>query len=66
MVDGYGPKSRGLELAARGEALRWYVDGAPIAEANGQVVWRPGFPGFYRITAIDAHGRQTTARVRIR
>ncbi|HEY3948922.1 penicillin-binding protein 1C [Phenylobacterium sp.] len=66
MVDGYGAKSRGLELAARGEGLRWYVDGVPLAEANGQVVWRPDFPGFYRITAIDGRGRQATARVKVR
>jgi penicillin-binding protein 1C len=66
MVDGYGPNSRGLELAARGEALHWYVDGAPIAETNGQVIWRPDASGFYRVTAIDAHGRETTARVHIR
>ena len=42
------------------------MDGAPIAEANGQVVWRPDFPGFYRITAIDARGRQAVARVKVR
>ncbi len=66
MVDGYGPKSRGLALAARGDRVRWYVDGQPLAEADGQVVWRPDYPGFYRIAAIDERGRQTTARVRIR
>ena len=66
MVDGYGPKSRGLALAARGDRLRWYVDGQPLAEADGQVVWRPEYPGFYRVAAVDDHGRQTIARVRIK
>jgi penicillin-binding protein 1C len=66
MVDGYGAGSRGLALAGRGDNLRWYVDGAPLAEANGQVVWRPDYPGFYRIVAVDSRGRQAAARVRVR
>lgn len=66
LVDGYGPGSRGLALAARGDRLRWYVDGQPLAEAEGQVVWRPAYPGFYRVAAVDGHGRQAIARVRIR
>ena len=66
MVDSYGPQSRGLALAARGDRLRWYVDGQPLAEADGQVVWRPEYPGFYRIAAVDDHGRHATARVRIK
>jgi penicillin-binding protein 1C len=66
MVDSYGEKSRGLALAARGDGVRWYVDGQPIAEANGQTVWRPDYPGFYRIAAVDSHGRQTSARIRVR
>ena len=66
MVDGYGPASRGLALAALGDHLRWYVDGSPIAEANDQVVWRPAYPGFYRIVAMDEHGRAATSHVRIR
>jgi penicillin-binding protein 1C len=66
MVDGYGARSRGLALAGRGENLRWYVDGSPLAESNGQVVWRPDYPGFYRIVAVDSRGRQVTARVHVR
>jgi penicillin-binding protein 1C len=66
MVDGYGPGSRGLELAAHGENLSWYVDGRPIAAANGQVVWRPDGPGFYRIAVVDGRGRQSIARVKVR
>ena len=66
LVDGYGPNSRGLALAGRGDSLRWYVDGAPLAEANGQVVWRPAYPGFYTIVAVDRAGRQIATHVRIR
>ena len=66
MVDGYGPKARGLALAARGDRLRWYVDGQPLSETDGQVVWRPDYPGFYRVAAVDERGRQAVARVRIR
>ena len=66
MVDGYGPRSRGLELAARGENLSWYVDGHPLAASNGQIVWRPDGPGFYRIAVVDGRGRQEVAHVRVR
>jgi penicillin-binding protein 1C len=65
MVDGYGPASRGLALAARGDNLRWYVDGSPLTAANGQVVWRPAYPGFYRLVAMDDRGRAAIARIRI-
>ncbi len=66
MVDGYGAKSRGLAMAARGDHLRWYVDGVPLSEANGQVVWKPDYPGFYKIEAVDSRGREATSHVRIR
>jgi penicillin-binding protein 1C len=66
LVDGFGPGSRGLALAARGDNLRWYVDGTPVRETDGQSVWRPDYPGFYRIVAMDEQGRQASARVRIR
>jgi penicillin-binding protein 1C len=66
LVDGYGPRSRGLALAARGDNVRWYVDGTPLNETNGQAVWRPYAPGFYAIAAVDAQGRQTMARVTVR
>ena len=66
VVDGYGKGSRGLALAARGDGVRWYVDGQPLAEANGQTIWRPEYPGFYRVAAVDSRGRQSSARVRIR
>ena len=66
-VDTLGPAARGLTLAARGEGLSWYVDGAPLrAEVGGSVVWRPEAVGFYRVTVVDAAGRSTEARVRVR
>jgi penicillin-binding protein 1C len=66
LVDGYGPGSRGLVLAAHGDDLSWYVDGRPLASANGQVVWRPDGSGFYRIAVVDGRGRQAVAQVRVR
>jgi penicillin-binding protein 1C len=66
MVDGYGRGSRGLVLAAHGERLHWYVDGQPLAETNGQAIWRPAASGFYRIAVVDGRGRQAVARVRVR
>ena len=66
-VGGLGPGSRGLALAAQGEGLSWYVDGAPIApDAAGKVIWRPPAPGFFHLEVIDAEGRKAQARVRIK
>jgi len=65
-ADGLGPGARGLALAARGEGLRWYVEGRPLAtDASGQAVWRPAAPGFYRLEVTDSEGRKAKARVRI-
>jgi penicillin-binding protein 1C len=66
IVEGYGPKSRGLALAARGENLRWYVNGAPLNEGDTQAIWRPDYPGFYSLAAVDDQGRSSTSRVRVR
>ncbi len=67
-VGGLGPGSRGLALAAQGEGLAWYADGAPIAadKDTGKVVWRPRTPGFYRLSVVDGQGRRAEARVRVR
>jgi penicillin-binding protein 1C len=67
-VDAVGPKARGLVMAANGQGLTWYVDGAPLSPeaATGRVVWRPMAAGFYRIVVIDEAGRKVEAKVRIR
>jgi penicillin-binding protein 1C len=67
-VEATGPKGRGLALAARGEGLRWFVDGAPLSAdpVSGTVVWRPNSAGFYRLSVVDAQGREARARVRVR
>ncbi|QUD87025.1 penicillin-binding protein 1C [Phenylobacterium montanum] len=67
-ADGLGPKSRGLVLAAAGQRLTWYVDGAeqPADQASGQVVWRPAAAGFYHLQVVDDQGRAVTARVRVK
>jgi penicillin-binding protein 1C len=66
-VEAVGPTARGLALAARGEGLSWYVDGAPLTpEPHGTVIWRPDAPGFYRVAVVDAEGRSAEARVRVR
>jgi penicillin-binding protein 1C len=74
LVDGYGAASKGLALAARGEKLTWYVDGARVAGAGGaglegadtQAIWRPQAPGFYAVTAVDDRGRRATAKIRVK
>ena len=67
-VDALGPKARGLVLAAEGEGLTWYVEGAPLDldPVSGRAIWKPAAPGFYRLTVVDAQGRKAAARVRIR
>jgi penicillin-binding protein 1C len=67
-VDSFGPKARGLSLAAGGEALNWYVDGAPLAPdpVSDRVIWRPRGAGFYTVTVIDGSGRKAQARVQVK
>ncbi len=67
-VDALGEGSRGLVLAARGEDLRWYAEGAPLDPdpVTGRVIWRPAAPGFHTLAVVDAAGREARAKVRIR
>ncbi len=68
-VEAYGPRARGLVLAAGGaENLAWYVGGQRLSPdpVSGQVVWRPESPGFYDLSVVDPDGRAARARVRIR
>jgi penicillin-binding protein 1C len=67
LVDAFGPRSRGLALSARGDGVRWYVDGTPLAPGigGGLTIWRPSGPGFYTLIAIDSRGREAKARVRL-
>jgi penicillin-binding protein 1C len=55
-------------LAAEGEGVSWYVDGAPVNPdpLTGKTVWRPAAAGFYRLEVIDQAGRKTTAQVRVK
>lgn len=61
-------EDRGFVLAARGEgALSWYADGEPIPiDPGGAPVWTPQGPGFYALSVVDAAGRETRVRVRVR
>jgi penicillin-binding protein 1C len=67
-VDGVGPGARGLVLAAAGDGLSWYVDGAPLSPdpTTGRVVWKPAAPGFYKLRVVDSAGREANAKVRIK
>jgi penicillin-binding protein 1C len=67
VADGFGAASRGFVLAAGGQGLAWYVDGAPVAAdpVSGKPIWRPPGPGFYRISVVDAAGRAAFAKVRV-
>jgi penicillin-binding protein 1C len=67
-LDTLGAKGRGLVLAARGDGLKWFIDGDPLDPdpVSGRVVWRPLSGGFYRVTVVDNAGRQATARVHVK
>ena len=67
-VEALGAQSRGLVLAAQGEGLTWYVEGAPLDPdpVSGRAIWRPAAPGFYKLSVVDAQGRRAQARVRIK
>jgi penicillin-binding protein 1C len=70
LITEYGPQSRGVALAARGgrQPLSWYAEGEPVRaeETSGRVIWRPSTPGFHEVSVVDAEGRRTLARVRVR
>lgn len=61
-------EGRGFVLAGQGaSSLAWYADGLPvIRNAAGDPVWYPDGEGFFEISAVDARGRETQSRVRIR
>jgi penicillin-binding protein 1C len=68
VADGFGPTARGFVLAAGGQGLAWYVDGAPVPAdpVSGKPLWRPPAPGFYRLTVTDAAGKSVEAHVRVK
>jgi len=67
-VAGFGPAARGLALAASGDRLSWYVDGAPLAPdpVSARVIWRPRGAGFYTVTVVDGENRRAQARVQVK
>src|SRR5262249_38365384 len=67
-LDAVGSMSRGLVLDARGQGLKWFVDGDPLDPdpVSGRVVWRPTSAGFYEVSVVDAQGRETAVRVRVK
>ncbi|MFC3267151.1 penicillin-binding transpeptidase domain-containing protein, partial [Camelimonas abortus] len=58
-----------LALRANGGTppLRWFVNGAPVGEADirRQSFWRPDGAGFARVSVIDARGASDSVQVRI-
>ena len=64
-----GGGAQRLSLKALGGQLplAWFVNGAPVAEAEfrRQSAWKPDGAGFARVTVIDAAGATDSASVRI-
>ena len=56
-----------LEAAGGKGALRWLVDGRPLAPAAPRhaLYWRPDGLGFAQLTVIDAQGRSARATIRL-
>jgi penicillin-binding protein 1C len=67
VAEAFGASSRGFILAAGGQGLSWYVDGAPVPNdpVSGRPIWRPPAPGFYRVSVVDGTGHSAEARVRV-
>ena len=62
-----GEAARAFVLAGRGDGdLSWYIDGepCPVDDAD-EPIWKPERQGFYTITAVDAHGRESRVGVRV-
>ncbi|WOI53106.1 penicillin-binding protein 1C [Parvularcula sp. LCG005] len=59
---------KGFVLSARGEQpLTWYADGTEVTvDAGGAPLWTPPGEGFYRLAVVDASGRTTAAKIRVR
>ncbi len=66
-VEAFGPRTRGLVLAASGTDLSWYVEGRPLPRdpVSHRAIWRPDGPGFYQLNLVDGQGRRASARVRL-
>jgi penicillin-binding protein 1C len=65
---GFGPRARGLSLAAGGQDLAWYVDGRQLSPdpVSGRFIWRPASAGFYTVTVVDPSGRKAQAHVQVK
>jgi penicillin-binding protein 1C len=63
-----GRPGKSFVLSARGTApLAWYVEGRKVPQdAGGMPVWAPPLPGFYDLAVVDAEGRTSRTRVRVR
>ncbi|MHA7901328.1 MAG: penicillin-binding protein 1C [Henriciella sp.] len=62
-----GKPARPFVFAGRGEgALRWYVDGRPVAlDDGGLPSWQPRRAGFYQVSAVDPVGRASSVEIRV-
>ena len=60
------PPPKAAAGAAAGESSRGEGQAIAPDPVSGRAVWRPGAPGFYAVTVVDAEGRGAKARVRIK
>jgi len=69
-VEDFGAEAHGLTLTARSPEhikLAWFVDGQKLIPnaLNGQTVWQPERPGFYKVSVVDGQGETTSSNVRV-
>lgn len=62
-----GKPARPFVFAGRGDsALRWFVNGEPVAlDDGGLPSWQPPNAGFYRVSAVDLAGKESSVAVRV-
>ena len=67
LAHNFGDEARGFSLAARTESgqPQFYIDGEPLARVRGKAIWRPETAGFYKVSAVDASGRESISRVNV-
>ena len=64
----FGEHARGFTLSARAHAgePRFYINDKFIPTQDGQTIWRPETPGFFRVVAVDDKGRESVSHISVK
>ena len=67
LATSFGSEARGFSLSARTEQGQpnFYIDGEPLRRKGGKAIWYPATSGFYKVSAVDAMGRESVSNVQV-